>query len=106
MVNTQLLRVQTVHTKYRKYFRGFFNSRLLNFARNPRKLMCHKYFHFYSIFFHIFFIHEVTHGQTNKQTNKQTSHTVAGDSWLVDLIKIASVHEAEVGATVVHVEID
>ena len=30
MVNTQLLRVQNVHTKYRKYFRGFFNSRLLN----------------------------------------------------------------------------
>ena len=31
MVNTQLLRVQNVHTKYRKYFRGFLNSRLLNF---------------------------------------------------------------------------
>ena len=29
MVNTQLLRVQNVHTKYRKYFRGFLNSRLL-----------------------------------------------------------------------------
>ena len=30
MVNTQLLRVQNVHTKYHKYFCGFFNSRLLN----------------------------------------------------------------------------
>ena len=30
MVKTQLLRVQNVHTKYYKYFRGFFNSRLLN----------------------------------------------------------------------------
>ena len=30
MVNTQLLRVQNVHTKYCKYFRGFLNSRLLN----------------------------------------------------------------------------
>ena len=29
MVNTQLLRVQNVHTKYHKYFRGFLNSRLL-----------------------------------------------------------------------------
>ena len=29
MVNTQLLRVQNVHTKYCKYFRGFLNSRLL-----------------------------------------------------------------------------
>ena len=29
MVNTQLLRVQNVHTKYRKYFHGFLNSRLL-----------------------------------------------------------------------------
>ena len=29
MVNTQLLRVQNVHTKYRKYFRVFLNSRLL-----------------------------------------------------------------------------
>ena len=48
MVNTQPLRVQNVHTKYRKYFRGFLNSRLLNFARNSRKLMRHKYFHFYS----------------------------------------------------------
>ena len=38
MVNTQLLRVQNVHTKYHKYFPGFLNSRLLNFARNPRKL--------------------------------------------------------------------
>ena len=48
MVNTQLLRVQNVHTKYRKYFRGFLNLRLLNFARNSRKLMYRKYFHFYS----------------------------------------------------------
>ena len=31
MVNTQILRVQNVHTKYRNYFRGFLNSRLLNF---------------------------------------------------------------------------
>ena len=30
MVNTQLLRVQNVHTKYCKYFRGFLISRLLN----------------------------------------------------------------------------
>ena len=30
MVNTQLLRVQNVHTKYCKYFRGFLNSRFLN----------------------------------------------------------------------------
>ena len=29
MVNTQLLRVQNVHTNYRKYFRGFLNSSLL-----------------------------------------------------------------------------
>ena len=29
MVNTQVLRVQNVHTKYRKFFRGFLNSRLL-----------------------------------------------------------------------------
>ena len=49
MVNTQLLRVQNVHTKYCKYFRGFLNSRLLNFARNTRKLMYRKYFHFYSM---------------------------------------------------------
>ena len=47
MVNsTQLLRVQNVHTNYRIYFRGFLNSRLLNFAR---KLMCRKYLYFYSI---------------------------------------------------------
>ena len=39
------LRVQNVYTKYRKYFCGFLNSRLLNFAR---KLMYRKYFHFYS----------------------------------------------------------
>ena len=55
MVNTQLLRVQNVHTKYHKYFCGFLNSRLLNFARNSRKLMHRKYFHFYSISsFHLF----------------------------------------------------
>ena len=48
MVNTQLQRVQNVHTKYRKYFRGFLNSRLLNFARNSRKLMYREYFRFYS----------------------------------------------------------
>ena len=34
MVNTQLLRVQNVHTKYRKFFCWFLNSRLLNFAEN------------------------------------------------------------------------
>ena len=28
---TTPVRVQNVHTKYRKYFRGFLNSRLLNF---------------------------------------------------------------------------
>ena len=28
-INTQLLRVQNVHTKYHKYFRGLLNSRLL-----------------------------------------------------------------------------
>ena len=39
MVNTQLLHVPNVHTKYRKYFRGFFNLRLLSFARNSRKLI-------------------------------------------------------------------
>ena len=49
MVNTQLLRVQHVHTKYRKYVRGFLNSRLLYFVRNSQKLMCREYFHFYSI---------------------------------------------------------
>ena len=48
MVNTQLLRVRNVHTKYRKYFCGFLNSRFLNFARNSRKLMYRYYFHFYS----------------------------------------------------------
>ena len=39
MVNTQLLRVQNVQTKYCKYFFGFLNSRLLNFVRNTRKLI-------------------------------------------------------------------
>ena len=48
MVNTQLLHVPNVHTKYRKYFRGFLNSRLLSFARNPRKLMYREYYHVYS----------------------------------------------------------
>ena len=47
-INTQLLRVQNVHTNYRKFVCGFLNSRLLNFARNSRKLMCHEYFYFYS----------------------------------------------------------
>ena len=48
MVNTQLLCVLNVHTNYHKYFRWFFNSCLLNFARNSWKLMCRQYFHFYS----------------------------------------------------------
>ena len=39
MVNTQLLRVQNVHTKYCKYFRGFLNSRLLN-LREIRENLC------------------------------------------------------------------
>ena len=39
MVNTQLLRVQNVHTKYRKYFRGFLNSRLLK-NREIRENKC------------------------------------------------------------------
>ena len=46
---TQLLHVQNVHTEYRKYFRGFLNSRLLNFARNSRKLMHREYYHVYSM---------------------------------------------------------
>ena len=45
MVNTQLLLVQNVLTKYRKYFCGFLNSRLLSFAR---KLMYREYYHVYS----------------------------------------------------------
>ena len=48
MVNTQLLRIRNVHTKYCKYFRGFLKFALAEFARNTRKLMYHKYFHFYS----------------------------------------------------------
>ena len=48
MVNTQLLRVQNVHTKYRKYFHRFLNLCLLNFVRNMQKFMYHKYFHFNS----------------------------------------------------------
>ena len=43
MVNTQLLHVQNVHTKYCKYFRGFFEFALAEFARNTRKLMYRKY---------------------------------------------------------------
>ena len=46
MFNTQLLRVQNMHTKYHIYFRGFLNSCLLNFARNSRKLMYGEYFHY------------------------------------------------------------
>ena len=49
MVNTQLLHVPNVHTKYHKYFRGFLNSCLLSFARNSRKLMYHAYYHVYTI---------------------------------------------------------
>ena len=45
----KLLHVQNVHTKYRKYFRGVLNSRLLNFARNSRKLLHREYYHFYRI---------------------------------------------------------
>ena len=48
MVNTQLLHVPNVHTKYRKYFRGFLNSCLLSFARNSRKLMYREYYEVYS----------------------------------------------------------
>ena len=48
MVNTQLLHVQNVHTKYQKYFLRFLNSRLLSFARNSHKLMHRKYYHVYS----------------------------------------------------------
>ena len=51
MVNTQLLHVPNVHTKYCKYFRGCLNSRLLSFARNSRKLMYREYYHVYSIVF-------------------------------------------------------
>ena len=54
MVNTQLLRVQNVHTKYRKYFHGFLNLRLLSFARIPRKSMYREYYHVYSIHFNHF----------------------------------------------------
>ena len=38
-----------VHTKYRKYFRRCFNSRLMSFPRNPRKLMHREYYHVYSM---------------------------------------------------------
>ena len=48
MVNTQLLHVPNVHTKYRKYFRGFLNSCLPSFARNSRKLTYRKYYDVYS----------------------------------------------------------
>ena len=50
MVNTQLLHVPNVHTKCRKYFRGFLNSRLLSFARNSQKFMYREYYHIYSSF--------------------------------------------------------
>ena len=49
MVNTQLLHVQNVHTKYRKYIRRFLNLRLLNFVPNSGKLMHREYFHIFSI---------------------------------------------------------
>ena len=48
MVNTQLRHVPNVHTRYRKYFHRFLNSRLLSFARNSRKLMYREYYHVYS----------------------------------------------------------
>ena len=48
MVKTQLLRVQNVHTKYRKYFRGFFNSRLLKNREIRENLMYREYFRVYS----------------------------------------------------------
>ena len=35
---------KNVHTKYHKYFRGFLNLCLLNFARNPWKLLHHEYY--------------------------------------------------------------
>ena len=72
MVNTQLLHVPNVHTKYRKYFRGFFNSRLLKFARNSRKLMYREYYHVYSIF--ISSIQEMFHKHCKIQ-NVITSYT-------------------------------
>ena len=46
MVNTQLLRVQNVHTKY---FRGFLNSRLLKNREIREKLMYREYFRVYGI---------------------------------------------------------
>ena len=58
MVNTQLLRVQNVHTKYRKIFSRVFEFALAEKPRNPRKLMYREYFHVYStvplpeIFYH------------------------------------------------------
>ena len=45
MANTQLSRVQNVHTKYRKYCCWFLNLCLLNLVR---KLMHHIYYHVYS----------------------------------------------------------
>ena len=38
MVNTQLLLVQNVHTKYRKYFRGFFEFALAEFCAKIAKI--------------------------------------------------------------------
>ena len=48
MVNTQLLRVQNVHTKILQIFSRVFEFALAEFARNTRKLMYREYFHFYS----------------------------------------------------------
>ena len=45
-----------MHTKYCKYFRGFLNSRLLNFSRNTRKLMYCEYFHL-RVPRHTFWVH-------------------------------------------------
>ena len=39
---------KNVHTKYRKYFRGFLNSRLLKNREIRWKLMYREYFHVYS----------------------------------------------------------
>ena len=84
MVNTQLLRVQNVHTKYRKYFRGFLNSRLLKFARNSRKLMYCKYFHFYSNTNYTF-THRHRHSQyKHTQRKQQCMHVLSTEdvkSW-------------------------
>ena len=52
MVNTQLLRVQNVHTNYKilQIVSRVFEFALAKFARNPRKLMYREYFRFYSIY--------------------------------------------------------